>query len=485
MGQVRFIPDAAPAKSRIRFMPDTASSPASTTVPSDTGTIQQAPGMLTDLYRSGKARLKDLVSGGVDLLKGGGKGVMNTSLGVSRLTGSVPPNTTLEDIGMKPSNPTQEAGMMGEQFAEFFLPSGEIGKAGKGLEAATAGIKGNRLLNAVRSGINLAGKSGLEAAAAGSIAKTHGESFESGAIPAALGPAIGEVAGHFAPKIYRAALKPSTTLRPDKIAELIDTGLTEKIPVSGSGRNKLIDLIDELNGRVHGMLDPNVKILPSDIASRADQAVPTYDKFHQANPEADVRAIQKAKAEFLRQHQIPGSPAIPPSPTGILDAYGRPVMSTGTPAIPPRDIPIASPDVQNIKSGTYKHVKFKQGTPVQLPPAAEAGQKAIARGAKEELEAAFPDIREINAREGRAISLKDVIERATNRIENRDVIGIGAPIAATATHAMGGPGALVGGLKLLPPNITSRLAIEMAAASKRPISPFAAALAEMLLGKKH
>ncbi len=427
------------------------------------GSIEAAPSYATQLYREGKAKLGDLATDAKNFFSGIGSGVANTGLGASglinRATGGrlgVSPSVTLEDIGATPHGKAGQVGMGLEQMSEFFLPEAGIAKAGK-----LAG--GGRLAN-------MALRSAMEAGSAAGISALHGEDPTLPAIAGAAGPVIGNVAESYAPGIYRRALKPSTTYAPEKIEQMVGTGLKEEIPVSGGGRRKLGSLVDSLNAKVRGMLDPAVTINPSDIANRAAPGIDRYGKFAQVNPEADVNTFQNSIDEFLRQHQTPEVPS-----KHILDANGNLVKS---PAVPPQDIPIPSDLAQDIKTGTYRQMNWKKGTPTQLPPAAEAAQKALARGAKEELEVAYPGIREINAREGRALNLDEALGRAVNRIENRDAFGIGAPIMMDAAHAIGGgPGAALGALKLLPPAVTSRLAIEMAKAPTRALGPFGAALA--------
>ncbi len=465
--------------------------PSTGTRPANPGSIEASPSYATQLYREGKAKLSDLVSGVKDRLVGAGIGVNNTALGasglVNRATGGrlgVPPSVTLEELGLEPQNAGERQGMAAEQMAEFFVPAGRIGKAGKAVEAATAGLKGNRLLSAIRGGANIAAKSGMEAASAGGISKLHGEDPTAAAIGGAAGPVIGEVAGAAAPKMYKAALKASTTYDKATRAQMVRTGLEEGIPVSEKGGEKLKTLIDQLNSEVRGMLDPAVTINPSDIAKRAAPVADRYGKFAQVNPTDDLRAVQSSMDEFLGQHQTPAVPAVPGS--SVTDPYtGVTSHTPGSPAIPAQDIPIPSDLVQDIKTGTYRNVKWKKGSPHQLAPASEAAQKALARGAKEELEVKFPGIKEKNAREGRAITLKEAIDRATNRIDNRDIVGIGAPSVAVATQAIGGPAALFGGLKLIPPSLTSRLAIELAKSKKRAIGPFGAALMSNATGREH
>lgn len=117
----------------------------------------------------------------IDFVKGAGKGVMSTGLGVSKIIGAVPKATTLEDIGMAPENAAQKAGMFGEQVAEFMLPGGMVARGAKGIAALKGAPKFAPWV----------ARAGLEAASAAGVtaAQTGGDKKEM-AIAAALGGAI-------------------------------------------------------------------------------------------------------------------------------------------------------------------------------------------------------------------------------------------------------------------------------------------------------
>jgi hypothetical protein len=182
-------------------------------------------------------------------------------------------------------------------------------------------------------------------------------------VPAAA--QVGSLAGRIrqpgpgtAQELYRASLKPSTTLPPERIAQMVETGLKEQIPINLSGPERLQALKEGYEGRVTNLVqNAPGQIQPTALTAGLPQLRRTFQT--QMLPESDVGTIDRAQAEFLRQHQIPGVPATPPQSTGILDPYGNPVMRPGTPAVPPQDIPLSVPETQALKVGTYRQLKKK------------------------------------------------------------------------------------------------------------------------------
>lgn len=273
---------------------------------------------------------------------------------------------------------------------------------------------------------------------------------------------------------YESALKPSTTLSAAERANIVQTGLDKSIPVSKSGVSRIGDLIDDLNQKIKDQIsyDPNRPIDPNSVATRADIAKARFAK--QVNAHPDLDAIEAARQQFLtEQGAQPGKPGIPPRPTGLLDAQGKPIMSQGTPATPPQPAPpMGAADAQTMKQGTYRVLKGKFG---EQGSASVEAQKALARGLKEEIATQFPEIGKLNASESQLLDLQPVLERAVNRISNRDLGGIGTPImAAAATAASGSPslGLAAGVIKsvLENPMVKSRLAIAVSKGAKMPYS---------------
>lgn len=229
---------------------------------------------------------------------------------------------------------------------------------------------------------------------------------------------------------YESALKPSTTIPEYKRAQMIDTALKQGIPVSRAGLEKLGDLIDDLNDKITNEIGTgqgktvNKFAVASRLRSVAQQAA------KQVNPEGDLNAIASSGNEFLRNQ--------------------------------PNDIPAV--EAQELKQGTYRSLGNKAYG--ELQSSTIESQKALARGLKEELATAFPEINNLNKMEGRALDLQPVLERAVNRIGNHQMLGIGTPIAAGAAKAVTGSSTIAGITGILKavlddPVVKSRLAISV------------------------
>jgi len=239
-----------------------------------------------------------------------------------------------------------------------------------------------------------------------------------------------EVATPVASRLYRSALKPSTTLGGSRIARMVDTGLNEAIPVSEGGETKLGRAIGDTNDKIQSTIDaaPTKTISKGKVLQRLN---PVANRFsQQVNPASDLDAIAKSGNEF--------------SETA------------------PSDIP--GPDAQRMKQGTYRAIGDKKFG--ELGGAATESQKALARGLKEELANQYPELNDLNAHDSRLIDLQDSLEKAVVRHGNRSPLSLSGPlIGAGAKIATGsspiGMGAF--GLKaaLSDPAVSSALAIAL------------------------
>lgn len=262
-----------------------------------------------------------------------------------------------------------------------------------------------------------------------------------GATADALGPAVGESADSFAKRLYQSALKPSTQASPAKVDSAIATGLENKIPVSPAGVETLSSLVDDLNDKIKAQIasDPNRPINKFAVTSRLGD---TAQKFGtQVNPEADLDAISNAGNEFLRNQ--------------------------------PGEIPAS--DAQALKTGTYQQLQGKAYG--ELKSATIEAQKALARGLKDELNNAFPELANLNAQESQLFGLEPLLEKAVQRGGNHQLVGIGTPVAVGAGKALTGStgGAVVAGLMkqvIDNPVIKSRLAIALSHAGVAPAEAF-------------
>lgn len=273
---------------------------------------------------------------------------------------------------------------------------------------------------------------------------------------------------------YESALKPSPALPSATRAQMIQTALKNEIPVSKGGFAKLQDQIDTLNNAIKDEIakDPTRPIDPNKVATRADAAKAKFAT--QVNAQPDLNSIEASKQQFLNEQGQ--QPAAPAQPTGVLNAQGQPIM---LPAQPPASAPpMNAADAQAMKQGTYRVLKGKFG---EQGSAAVEAQKSLARGLKEEIATAFPEIGKLNADESRLLELQPVLERAVNRISNHQAVGIGTPAAGAAMKAASGSGALSSAAMAMKavldnPGVKSRLAI---AVSKGAKIPYATALARV------
>lgn len=344
------------------------------------------------------------------------------------------------------------------------LATGGAGQAAKAVEAAGATGKALTAAKAVKVGsqavgtaasVGFAAKGGqaMNDAAQGEMTpeKTQ-ELLQGGAMLTGGGAGAMEGAGlvgltpgmrqhlaEAAPELYRSALKPTTV--PSKQANVtaaIQTGLNEGIPVSKAGIEKLGNLIDDVNQKIADQIqaNKNTTINKFSVASRLSG---TAKKFAvQVNPTSDLNAISDAGNEFLET-----------TPNKL-----------------------SAPDAQALKVGTYQQLRGKYG---QLSSASVEAQKALARGIKEEIATAIPEIGKLNARDSQFLNLDPILERAVARISNHDVGGIGTPLAVGAAKAATGSNAAAmaaGAIKAVVdnPNVKSRLAIAMNKASKGAVS---------------
>lgn len=242
-----------------------------------------------------------------------------------------------------------------------------------------------------------------------------------GATAGAAQRVAGTVTQPLAEHMYQSALKPRGI--PKQTAgltkQVVRTGLREEIPVSESGLGKLQTTKDTVNQQIaDSIAGSDQTIQPGAVAGRVDQL---RDQFRTVNPEDSQAALTAAKQEFIRQHSTEAPytkvefRASDEAPEGQFVPVGK-----GSTTV---EEPISVQDAQRIKQNTYR--ELKQAAFGQQKPAAIEAQKALARGLKEEIAAAVPEIAGLNARDSELIALNNVLDRAAIRIGNRDILPIG------------------------------------------------------------
>jgi hypothetical protein len=280
------------------------------------------------------------------------------------------------------------------------------------------------------------------------------------AIPVAKG--VAKAAGKAVPHrltpegMYQSSLRPGLSKRNiPKIEKEVKTGLREAVPVSRKGLAKTdatIDAInDEISGKIAGKSEQLGPVIdPADVAARVEQKRPTF--ADQVNPDADLAALGKSKAQFLDKHteKIPYTKVEP-----SLEGSGYADLGQG---VIKQKKPLTLSEAQAEKQGTYRQLKDKAYG--ELKSADIEAQKALARGLKEEIARRVPELDALNAREGALIELQTELERMVAREGNKNILGL---VPATMAH---NPYGFLATLLMDNPWVKSRVAIALDRARK-------------------
>jgi len=208
-----------------------------------------------------------------------------------------------------------------------------------------------------------------------------------GAGPAAEGASGALRAG--AERMMHSALKPG--LRYGKQAEpAIDTLLEKGINVTPGGLDKLHGMIDDKNSAISKLIEASPATIDKGrVAARLHDALVKFEK--QVDPHADLATIQKTWDNFMNHPLLTG-----------------------------KEIPVKT--AQQLKQGTYTQLKGKYG---ELGSAETEAQKALARGLKEEIAKAVPEVAPLNAEDSKLLQALPLVERRVIVSANKNPVGLG------------------------------------------------------------
>lgn len=249
--------------------------------------------------------------------------------------------------------------------------------------------------------------------------------------------------------LMQSALKPTASQQKSGEADkAITTFLKERLNPTRGG-------IDELESRVGNINDDVASIIANsnksvDAQSVVNRLKGTVDKFStQVSPTSDLIAI-KAIASDFKAHPI--IPQFPLKNAGLI-----PVQQA-----------------QAMKQGTYRVLKGKFG---ETGSAATEAQKTLARGLKEEVGVAHPEILPMLSRESDLINALNVGERRALMDGNKNPISLGANIAMSAHNPIATAG-LIANSSALAKSLAARGVNRVATLNNHP--ELAAKLAELL-----
>lgn len=203
-----------------------------------------------------------------------------------------------------------------------------------------------------------------------------------GKVGAEMFPGVAKFISQTIPeRLMQSALKPTPTqLKSGKASTAIKTMLEEGINPTQVGVKKLESKIEDINKQVVDKIGSSTgTVSKTDVLKYLDDI--EANKLKQVNPSDDLAAINKVRQEFM--------------------AYNQPIIKTTSQTIP---VQLA----QDLKQGTYKALKNKYG---QLGSTEVEAQKALARGLKEKVGEAVPEVMGLNKKESELIDTLDVVER--------------------------------------------------------------------------
>lgn len=232
-------------------------------------------------------------------------------------------------------------------------------------------------------------------------------------------------------KLYQSAAKFSTVIPEGQRAQLARTALDNRIMPTLRGLDKTRNKIGDFNTKITGLIDKATEkgaIIPIDGLFREFK---TLRNAMSAEPITRGRQISGVAKQIKEFHKKKGKNALTAS------------------------------EAQELKQAIYRETEGYYNSLKNSPAKIEAKQ-AVAKAAKESIEKIFPEIKELNKREGSLIELKKQLEKSASRISNRDLLGIGVPIKGGAGGAIGGIHGMAAGLAVGlfdTPQVKAKLAI--------------------------
>ncbi len=241
--------------------------------------------------------------------------------------------------------------------------------------------------------------------------------------------------------IYEQALKVPPSVKGSVRDRAIKTGLEGEILVSEKGLGKLQGNIDQINRQIADAID-NMK-----QTKNVTSEVGTIDMKEVVKRIDDLKKFyQNLPPEVSKEYIAP------------LSEMQRKYASAGV---------ITPAEAQKMKQTLYALNRKHYG---ELSSTITEGNKAIARGLKEELVKQHPELSTLNATDSDLINLEKYLERAVNRIGNREALNL-SDIMISGTGVVAGEpasGLAIAALHKIikSPSVQSRIAIMINKANK-------------------
>lgn len=277
-----------------------------------------------------------------------------------------------------PANPTEQFAGTASEILGSAIPAGGVGSLKAALLSGASALGG-------ATGEQIGGEKGR---LIGTLLPTA----------ATMARPIAQAASR---SLMQSAIKPTIKdLKTGDAARAIDTMLEEGINPNMGGVQKLKENIFVLNNQIRDAIQNSTATIDKQAAGRHLQD--TLNKFaNQVDSAADLDAIRSTWSRFLQNPLIKGE-----------------------------QIPVQT--AQDLKQGTYKILAKKYG---QVGSADTEAQKAIARGLKDEIANAVPEVGPLNSRESDLLNALKVSERRALMEINKNPMGLSLLASNPATWA--------------------------------------------------
>jgi hypothetical protein len=382
-----------------------------------------------------------VTKGGIKLAKNvveGGSYLLGLHNAVKPAIDALVPNENLEAKGT-----AESIGKAAENIAEFFLPAGLIGKAGKAIEAGASALK---LGSKATTAIKLAGKVGLGASEAGGITALQGGNKKEIKTAAVLGggftvvgKAIESVLNKLPTTAWTTILKRTPTeamKNPNLPAQAAKTGL------AGISRDSILQKAKSAIQSIEVSLD--------DVLSTSKGKINTAKVVGYLGDLRDSYAM------------IPGES----SSVKIIDDIAREMFG---PFKKGQSMTLLQANELKRKIYEVNAKSYNKGT-LEIPAKSEA-QKMIAAGLKREIERIVPEAKTLNERQAVYIKIRKALDKAIPRTTGKGIAGTGVGMYDLLLGGIGsGAGALSGnpflGLGLVALKKTAESPAVLSSASK-------------------
>ena len=189
-------------------------------------------------------------------------------------------------------------------------------------------------------------------------------------------------------RLYTSALKPKGSLA--DITKTAETGLREGIPVSQGGAMAAQNIFNQLNKAISD------NIAPGTAAGDVVKVQPVIDALNDLRSKAEEQALPAKDLDVIDD---------------AIDQF------TNHPRVVDGEIPVGV--AQKIKQGTYQ--SLSDNAYGEEGSASIEAQKTIARSLKEQLAQKYPELNNLNARDGAIIDLQEALQKRVAQVRKSSI----------------------------------------------------------------